>query len=153
MRERHYGPRLRVLLSMIDRQISASLEDMDLTCSQGHVLGFVMHQQTMPCPRDVEEAFGLSHPTVSGLLSRLERKDFLELIPDEHDRRCKRIRLLPKGRECMDRLHDGIRKTEETMVADFTPEEKALLFQFLDRAIRNLGGSIPTELKKEEDMK
>ena len=57
MRERHYGPKLRVLLSTIDQQISASLMDMELTCSQGHVMGFVMHQKTMPCPRDVEEAF------------------------------------------------------------------------------------------------
>lgn len=153
MRERHYGPKLRMLVSMIDQQISASLEDMDLTCSQGHVIGFVIHQEEMPCPRDVEEAFGLSHPTVSGLLSRLEKKGFLELIPDEHDRRCKRIHLLPKSEECMERLHTGIRQTEEKLVADFTPEEQARFFLLLDRAIRNLGGTVPAEIQKEEDMK
>ncbi len=153
MRERHYGPKLRVLLSTIDQQISASLMDMELTCSQGHVMGFVMHQKTMPCPRDVEEAFSLSHPTVSGLLSRLERKGFLEMIPDDHDRRCKRIRILPKGSECMDRLHSAIRETEETLVLDFTPEEREQFFLFLDRAIRNLGVSVPNETQKEEDMK
>ncbi len=153
MQEKHYGPKLRVLFSMIDQQISAALEDMDLTCSQGHVIGFVTHRKTMPCPRDVEEAFGLSHPTVSGLLSRLEKKGFLELIPDEVDRRCKRIRVLPKGRQCMDRLHAGIRSTEEKLVSDFTPEEREQFFCLLDRAIRNLGGSIPTQTQKEEDTK
>ncbi len=153
MRERHYGPKLRMLFSMIDQQISTSLEDMDLTCSQGHVIGFVIHQQEMPCPKDVEEAFGLSHPTVSGLLSRLEKKGFLELIPDARDRRCKRIRVLPKGRQCMDRLHDAIRAAEETLVSDFTPEEREQFFLLLNRAIRNLGGSVPTEFLKEEDTK
>lgn len=153
MREKHYGPKLRMLFSMIDQQINASLEDMELTCSQGHVMGFVMYQKEMPCPRDVEEAFGLSHPTVSGLLSRLEKKGFVQLIPDAHDRRCKRIRVLPKGIECMDRLHTCIRATEENLVAGFTPEERELLFQLLDRAICNLRGSGPNEPKKEEDTK
>ncbi len=152
MREKHYGPKLRMLFSMIDQQVSASLEDMELTCSQGHVIGFVVRQKEMPCPRDVEEAFGLSHPTVSGLLSRLEKKGFLKLIPDECDRRCKRIRVLPKGFECMDVLYARIRETEENLVSDFTPEERELFFRFLDRAIRNLGGSVPNETKKEEDI-
>lgn len=152
MRQWHYGPKFRMLSSLIDQQISASLEDMELTCSQGHVIGYVTHQDTMPCPRDVEEVFGLSHPTVSGLLSRLERKGFLELIPDAHDRRCKRIRMLPKGIECVDRLHECIRATEENLVADFTPEEQEQFIRLLDRAIRNLGG-VPTETQKEEDTK
>ena len=50
MRERHYGPKLRMLFSMIDQQISASLEDMELTCSQGHVIGVIMHQKQIPVP-------------------------------------------------------------------------------------------------------
>lgn len=152
MREKLYGPKLRVLFSLIDQQISAALEDMELTCSQGHVIGYIMHQKEMPCPRDVEVVFGLSHPTVSGLLSRLERKGFLELIPDEQDRRCKRIRALPKGKECMERLHAGIRATEENLVADFTPEEREVFTRLLDRAICNLGGSVPNETQKEEDI-
>lgn len=153
MQDRHYGPKLRMLFSMIDQQISAALEDMDLTCSQGHVMGFVMRRKTMPCPKDVEEAFGLSHPTVSGLLSRLERKGFLELIPDEVDRRCKRIRVLPKGRECMGRLHTGIQETERKIVDGFTPEEQNAFFQFLDRAICNLGGTPQSDYQEEEDTK
>lgn len=153
MTNRHYGPKLRVLFSMIDQQISLSLEDMDLTSSQGHVMGFVMQCKDMPCPKDVEEAFGLSHPTVSGLLSRLEKKDFLELIPDEHDRRCKRIWVLPKGRQCMQRLYSAIKQTEEQVLAGFTPEEQETFDQFLDRAIRNLGGTPLQGIQKEEDTK
>lgn len=150
MREDHYGPKLRILFFMMDQRVSAALEGMELTCSQGHVMGYVMNQKTAPCPRDVEEAFGLSHPTVSGLLARLEKKGFLELIPDEKDRRCKRIRVLPKGRECMDRLHAGICETEEKLVEGFTAQEQEIFFQFLDRAIRNLEGT-PKSLKQEED--
>lgn len=140
MQEKYFYPKLRTLFFMVDQQISASLEDVELTCSQGHVMGFVTHQAEMPCPRDVEEAFGLSHPTVSGLLARLEKKGFLELIPDEHDRRCKRIRMLPKGREYMDRLHLTIRETEGRLVKDMSPEEQEAFARYLDQAIRNLGG-------------
>ena len=58
----------------------------------------------------------MSHPTVSGLLSRLEKKEFIVIRPDETDRRCKRIRLLPKGEACHQKMHDVIRETEEKLV-------------------------------------
>lgn len=155
MQEKHFYPKFRTLFFMVDQQISASLEDVGLTCSQGHIMGFVSHQKEPPCPRDVEEAFDLSHPTVSGLLARLEKKGFLELTPDERDRRYKRIRMLPKGREYMDRLHMTIRETEAKIVAGLTPEEQEAFAGYLDQAIRNLGGC-PRNSNcnhKEESMK
>ncbi len=81
------------------------------------------------------------HPTVSGLLSRLEKKDFLELRPDPSDRRCKRIFLLPKGYACLNTMHQTILSNENRLVADFTEEEKSLFFDLLSRAITNMGGS------------
>ena len=35
---------------------------------------------------------------MSGILSRLEKKGFIELRPDPADKRCKRIYVLDKGR-------------------------------------------------------
>ena len=137
--ERHYGHLARILHWCTDQAITRALEEMDLTSAQGHIMGFLAHRKSPPCPKDIEEAFHLSHPTVSGLLSRMEKKGFVELRPDENDRRCKRIYVLDKGIECQQQIHQSILKIEQQLVSGFTPEEKQLFGDLLDRAIANMG--------------
>ena len=134
-----FGHLFRVLHTCTDQAITNALAAMELTAAQGHIMGFIAHRKDPPCPRDIEEAFQLSHPTVSGLLSRLEKKDFIALRTDENDRRCKRIYVLPKGRELQETMHRTILSTEQQLVRDFTPEEKEQFALLLTRAIRNMG--------------
>lgn len=131
--------------------MTSALETMELTAAQGHIMGFLAHAKQPPCPRDLEAAFQLSHPTVSGLLSRLEQKGFIELRPDPDDRRCKRIYILPKGKECHDVMHNTIAENERRMVEGFTPEEQEQFAQLLQRAITNMGGGPCRRHHKEED--
>lgn len=147
----HYAPRFHALHWNTKQIMSNALADMDLTSTQGHMMGFIAHQNVPPCSRDLEEAFHMSHATVSGTLSRMERKGFLEFRPDEQDRRCKRIYILPKGWECNQRLKQTIDDVEAQIVRGFTPEERELFMQFLNRAIDNMGGSLcPPSSQKEE---
>lgn len=136
-----YGHYARILHWCTDQAITAALARMDLTASQGHIMGYLAHQEQPPCSRDIEEAFRMSHPTVSGLLSRLEKKGFIEFRSDETDRRVKRIFILPKGRECLELMHETIQETETQMVRDFTPEERTQFSDLLTRAIHNMGGN------------
>ena len=150
---RYYGHLIRILHWCTDQRMTHALADMELTASQGPILGYISHRKTPPCSRDIEEEFNLSHPTVSGLLSRLEKKAFIEFRPDETDRRCKRIYLLPKGREFTERIHRTIAETETQMVQDFTDAEKEQFFALLNRAITNMGGDPCHRKHKEEPTK
>ena len=123
---------------------------MDLTSAQGHIMGYLAHRGQPPCPKDIEEAFHLSHPTVSGLLSRLEKKGFVELRTDDQDRRCKRVYVLPKGKECHETMHQTIESIENRLVSGFSPEEQQQFEAFLDRAIANMGGDPHPPKHKEE---
>lgn len=145
-----YGHYAHMLHWCTDQAMTNALARMDLTASQGRIMGFLAHRETPPCSRDIEDAFQMSHPTVSGLLARLEKKGFLEFRPDESDRRIKRIFLLPKGQECLDLMHSTIEQTEARMVQDFTPEEQAQFTDLLTRAIRNMGHS-PCKRKHKEE--
>lgn len=147
----HYGHLIRQLHCCTDQAMTAALASMDLTASQGHIMGYISHRGQPPCSRDIEEAFHLSHPTVSGLLSRLEKKGFIEFRPDEADRRCKRIYILPKGEELNETMHRTILATEERLVQSFTEEEKEQFSQFLTRAIRNLDGNPCKRNKHKEE--
>lgn len=146
----HYGHLLRVLSCSISQTITNALGEMELTSAQGHIMGYLTHCKEPPCPRDVEENFRLSHPTVSGLLARLEKKDFVALRPDPDDRRCKRIIILPKGVDCHEKIHQTILESEERIVQGFSEEEKRQFAELLARAIRNMGGQPHIELFKEE---
>ena len=137
----HYGYLLRVLHWCTDQSMTAALETMDLTASQGHIMAYLAHQSQPPCSRDIEAAFQLSHPTVSGLLQRLEQKGFIEQRSDPEDRRKKRIYVLEKGRQCHQLMHDTIKENEQRIVRDFSPEEQAQFAALLSRAITNMGGS------------
>ncbi len=147
----YYGHLLRILYWCTDQSMTAALEKMGLTAAQGHIMGYLAHQKTPPCPRDVEAEFQLSHPTVSGLLSRMEQKGFISLRADEEDRRKKRIYILPRGEQCLDTMHAIIQENEARLVADFTPEEQTQFASLLQRAIANMGGSPCRRKQKEEN--
>ena len=147
-----YGRSIRQLYWASDQAMTATLASMDLTAAQGHIMGYISHQQTPPCAKDIEEFFQLSHPTVSGLLSRLEKKGFIAFCPDPDDRRCKRIYLLPKGLQLKETMHQTILTTEAQLVQGFTQEEQLQFRDLLTRAIENLGGQPCTHIQKEEPI-
>ena len=135
----HYGHLVRILHWCCDQTMTEALNKMDLTASQGRLMAFVAHRGQQPTyARDVEQALRLTHPTVSGLLSRLEQKGFVELITDPNARRSKRIVISEKGLACHERMHTTIIENESRIVQGFTEEEKALLAQLLRRAIENV---------------
>ena len=145
----HYGLYIRILHSAADQAMTAALTSMDLTAAQGHILAFIIHRPQAPCARDIEEAFQLTHPTVSGILSRLEKKGFVEFRPDKNDRRCKRIFALAKGLEVHETMHQTILRTEAELVKDFTSQEQELFAGLLLRAIQNLDAN-PCKRKLKE---
>lgn len=135
----HYGHLIRILHWCCDQTMTEALEKVDLTASQGRLMAFVAHRGEQPtCARDVEAELHLTHPTVSGLLSRLEQKGFVTLETDPSDRRSKRIVISPKGLACHERMHAVIAENESRIVQGFTPEEKAQFARFLQRAIENV---------------
>ena len=73
----HYGHMVRVLHCAVSQSVTAALGQMELTSAQGRIMGYLARQKQPPCAKDIETEFHLSHPTVSGLLSRLEKKDFI----------------------------------------------------------------------------
>ncbi len=139
--QKHYGALIRHLHTSTNQTVSTALDEWGLTAAQGHILGYLASRQDPPCPRDIEVVFHLSHPTVSGLLARLEKKGFVELRSDPQDRRCKRIYTLPKGQELHLRMRQTIDDTEARLVAGFSREEQAQFMDFLERAIENVSPS------------
>ena len=135
----HYGHMIRILHRAVSQAVTGAMMEMELTSAQGRIMGFLAMRKDPPCAKDIEEKFNLSHPTVSGILSRLEKKDFIEFRPDPQDKRCKRIYMLPKGTDCNERIYHAIQENERLIVNGFSQEEKVQFADFLTRAANNLG--------------
>lgn len=146
----NFGFLIRILHWCTHQAMDNALESMELTAAQGQIMAYLAHAKQPPCPRDVEAEFHLAHPTVSGILSRLEQKGFLALQTDPEDRRCKRIHVLEKGWQCHEVMHRTILENEQRMTEGFTEEEREVFSQLLHRAIRNMGGD-PTPRRFKED--
>ncbi len=135
---KHLGHSFKKLHFLLEQAINQRLLELDLTSAQGHVIGFLRHSKEPPCAKDLENAHGLSHATVSGILSRMEAKGFISQEPDPHDRRVKRLYLKDRGLACSESIWHHIEEIERGMTADFTPEELEQFRSYLSRAISNL---------------
>ena len=144
----HLGHSFKKLHLLMEQAINQRLMELDLTTAQGHAIGYLRHAKEPPCARDIETAFGLSHATVSGILSRMEAKGFIGLYPDSEDRRVKRICLLEKGHACSQQIGQHIHDTERIMADGFSEQELELFRSYLKRAIDNLS-SIPQQNREE----
>ena len=144
---RRIGPRVRILSNTIRLNIDRKLSALDLTAQQSFVLRYLWeHDSQVIYPKDIERRFNLTHPTVSGLLQRLEGKGFIVCEPDPDDRRYKRVTLTPPARECQQEICRHIHAMEQTMTNGMTDAEQAQLHSLLARLIENL-----TELRQTEE--
>ena len=138
--ENAMGPRLKRINVALDRKRTRDLEDLDLTSSQGMVLGYLVRRRENPVnPGEIGHHFGLSHPTVTGILQRLEAKGFVAYAEDSGDRRKKRVFATEKALDVHHRVLQRFQETETLITDQMTEQEVGTLLALLDRVIDNVG--------------
>ena len=141
------GPRLRYLNNRITQYMDQQFLALDLTSTQSFILHHLsLHENEAMYPKDIEKRFHLTHPTVSGVLQRLEAKNFIVIEPDRADRRCKRIRLTDRARRCDEAVRQAFETLERLMCSGMSEEEQQTLLRLLDLASANLRTTQETEV-------
>lgn len=148
------SPRIKRISNALERKRTLDLEDMDLTSSQAFVLGYLIrNREEAVTPGDICRHFDLSHPTVTGILQRLECKGFLTYVEDSNDRRKKQICVTEKALDVHQHARERCQETESLVTGSMTEEELRTLVALLDRVIANIGqvdGLDPCQKRKEE---
>ena len=147
--ENHIGSKIKRLHWLIKQDINRSLSALDLTSSQAQVLHRVM--RALPeqlFPKDIEKALHLKHPTVLGILQRLEAKEYIRMECDRADRRCRCIIATEKTLKIRQEVSERIETIEKTMLLGMSDAEIGQFSSYLDRAAENL-----SKLTSEEDCK
>ena len=151
-RERPLGSYLRAISNAMAQDMQQNSERLGLTSTQGMFLHHLWYRQELlnqpTYARDLEEFFDIKHPTVSGILQRLEAAGFVVLHASETDRRCKAIYLTQKAMDTHAQIELHIAQTEAKLVEHMTEAEAAEFRRLLQLAAGNLG--VCHKRKKEE---
>jgi len=112
----------------------------NLTSIQADVLMYVVgHYKTQEVNQlDIQSVFKLTNPTVSGIVDRLEEKEFIKRVRSERDARYRSLVPLPKGEELYEVLRHSAREAEEFFVKDMTPQEAAEFERLLKIATKTV---------------
>lgn len=110
----------------------------DLTASQTYMMIhlFKHHAKGIKLnQKDIETAFHLTNPTVTGILKRLESKELIVRTPCEKDARIKYISLTEKAHLLDQELKAVFSRHEDAMIQDLTEAEAAQLEKLLLRVL------------------
>ena len=110
------------------------MEDMNLNPSQAGIL-FILNSQGRLSQRQLAEQIGITPPSMTVTLRKLEELGYIRKEPYECDQRILRICLSEAGKECIGRLEFIMEEMEKILYQGFTVEER-LLFRRLLLAMR-----------------
>lgn len=120
---------LSVQLSLLNHQISThfDLKDADFDC-----LDLIKRHGPLS-PSALARRTGLHAATMTGILDRLERGEWIVRERDQVDRRAVIIRARRERNPELFRLYSGMNSSMDGLLADYTTSELELLADFLRR--------------------
>lgn len=137
--ERDIGFLFKQINMQIKKGIDKNLMEYDLTTSQSRVLFFIYFRgEEKTSMKDIEEHMKVTHPTVIGIVKRLEEKGYVVTASDPEDRRVKLVEITNKTTKMIKKLDQGKRKMDEKLLKGFTERETKELRRMLSMIEDNL---------------
>lgn len=123
---------LKTVNNLFERELNNKVSLMDLTNAQCGILGYLDRNRDKKIYlNDIEKRFCLKRPTVSGLVKRLEEKEFVIVEHKDNDRRYKQVILTEKSEEILEIMKDNLENTEKTLYKNLTDKDKEELYRIL----------------------
>lgn len=85
---------------------------------------------------DIEKSFSMTNPTVTGLLNNLEKKEWIQRIPNPNDSRSKVIRLTAKAENLRNELLDISEQLEDMLTDNLNEQEKDQLIELMNKMLK-----------------
>lgn len=126
------GALLKQINDIMEKNANNALRGQDLTISQSGVLVLLDGKEEKTATfKELEKSFGVSQPTMVGLLSRLEQKNLVEILADPDDKRIRRAHLTQEGADKCIEGYKHMKLAEEMLLSNLTEEEKAEFLRIL----------------------
>lgn len=116
----------------------ADLKNFNLTLAQSRVLAFLNSKGGKAVQKEIEGFLEVSHPTVVGIVSRMEQNGFVTCFFSEDDRRNKIVTLTPKAETIGKDMESHVLENEAILLSGLSDSEVAQLKELLNKIYANL---------------
>lgn len=114
------------------------LKTHDLTFSQAQVLVVIERNGGTIAQKEIEKILDVSHPTIVGLVNRLQEKGFVECEVDETDRRSKIVFLSEKAKSLGQLMREKRDQSDRELMEGLSEEEAEQLYVLLRKIYSNI---------------
>lgn len=104
----------------------AELKQYHLTISQSRVLVYLRSRGGQATQKEIETLLDVAHPTIVGLVSRMEQNGYVTCWPCE-DGRNKYVKLTPQAEAIDKDMQETMQASEEMLLAPLSPEDRERL--------------------------
>ena len=130
------------LIHKIDTKIKANMDQElsrhDLTFSQSQVIHLLRLNSGQLSQKALQDLMKVSHPTVVGLVQRLESNGYVKTEIDENDKRYKIVTLCDIADEFKKDMMRSKERFDKKMFQDLPQEKLDELYQILQKMYENI---------------
>ena len=123
---------------LMRKSLDERLSPYNLSTSQFEILGYLYNIDHME-QQQLQQCTGITPATLTGLLEKLEKRELVSRQQNPEDTRAKIVKLTEEGHTLFKELIDVVHHFENDMLQGFSPAERALLGDWLQRMATNLG--------------
>ncbi|MGM9607932.1 MAG: MarR family winged helix-turn-helix transcriptional regulator [Oscillospiraceae bacterium] len=138
MHPRDVGYLIKTINDKLKVRADRDLKSRGLTLAQSRVLAFLHSRDGKATQKEIEDFMEVSHPTVVGIVSRMEQSGYVTTWIDPKNKRNKMVQLTPQADLIGKTLDSTIQAQEERMLRGLTPEQVTQLEQLLLVIYQNL---------------
>ena len=135
------GHLIKIVNERLKSRMDENLKQSGLTIVQAQTMHFIHIHNGSVTQKEIEEYLQVSHPTVVGILSRLERKGFLTIEVNPADRRGRIVRTTGLSDQFRAESIRGKQRTEQLLVRGLSEQDIATLKRCLQTMLNNLSQS------------
>lgn len=115
---------LKLINENFKAKVDAQLRSYGMTVSQGRVLHFIKGSGGTATQKQIEDFLEVSHPTVVGLISRMQKSGYIECGYDEAYGKSKIVRLTQKAVEFSEEMDTFFKESNEKLTETMNEDEK-----------------------------
>ena len=138
MLQKDIGYLIKNINDKLKVKADADLKHSKLTLAQSRVLNFLDSQGGQATQKEIEVYLEVSHPTVVGIISRMEQNGHLKCWVDETDKRNKIVAMTEQAKALGKEMEQQILSNEKKLLASLSEDDIKKLKQMLLTMYNNL---------------
>lgn len=131
MKKKSIGGMIKYISDKVRQKADNNLKNHNVTLSQVRVLNFLWRENGSCSQKQIEDFLQVSHPTVVGLVSRMEQSGYIQTSVSPDDKRNKIVTVTDSGMSLACELCRYMEDIDKRMLVGLTDEQQVQLADML----------------------